>query len=428
MSTIVVVGTQWGDEGKGRTIDFLAEKADMVIRFQGGNNAGHTVIAKGEKFVFHLVPSGILYPKVICVIGNGVVIDPKALIEEMEALERRGVSVKNLRISSNAHLVMPYHRILEAAEEAFRGEKKIGTTGKGIGPVYTDKVARKGIRVGDLLGDGIFEEKLKSILAEKNKILSAVYGQKELSFDEIVTEYKSYIPKIKDYVTDTSLLVNEAIDNGKRVLFEGAQGTMLDPDHGSYPYVTSSYLIAASACLGAGIGPTKIDKVIGLVKAYTTRVGTGPFPTELKNEIGDRIRNIGGEFGATTGRPRRCGWFDAVLVKYSAQINGIREVALTRLDILDTFDKIKLCVGYKYKGEVIDRPPFGDWALEECEPVYEEIDGWKENISDARKYEELPKRARNYIERISHLTNTEPVIISIGPARRQTILMKELWS
>ena len=430
MATIIVVGTQWGDEGKGKIIDILSERADIVARFQGGNNAGHTVITKEGEFTFHLIPSGILHPGVKCVIGSGVVIDPGALIEEIDELEAKGINFSGrFFISDRAHITMPYHKILDKVIDAKRGKGKIGTTGRGIGTTYMDKTARVGIRVCDFLDSEVLREKLKIGLEEKNDLFRRLDSNHHLDCDSVMEKSVEYARKMKPYVVNTSRMTNEAIDNGENVLLEGAQGTLLDVDFGTYPYVTSSHPISGGACTGLGIGPTRIDMVIGVVKAYTTRVGGGPFPTELANELGDRLRNAGpiGEYGRTTGRPRRCGWFDAVVVRQSAIINGLNCIAVTRLDILDKFSNIKVCTGYRYKGKILDEFPPLLKVVESCEPVYEELSGWGEDTSRVKDFKDLPSNARRYLKRISDLVKTEICMVSTGPDREQTIILEDVW-
>lgn len=430
MATIIVVGTQWGDEGKGKVIDILSERAEIIARFQGGDNAGHTVVTKDGEFTFHLIPSGILHPGKKCVIGSGVVIDPEALIEEMEELETKGIDFHDrLFISDRAHITMPYHKILDRVIDERRGKGKIGTTGRGIGTTYMDKTARVGIRVCDFLEPEVLREKLEIGLQEKNDLFKRLDSPQHLDCDSIMEKCIRYGEKMKQHVVDTSRMINEAVDNGQNVLFEGAQGTHLDIDFGTYPYVTSSHPISGGACTGIGIGPTKIDRVIGVVKAYTTRVGGGPFPTELADELGDRLRNAGpiGEYGRTTGRPRRCGWFDAVVVRQSAIINGLDYIAVTRLDILDTFSKIKICTGYRYKGEVLNQFPPLLKVVESCEPVYEELDGWEEDTPGVKNFEDLPSKARDYLKRLSDLLETEICMVSTGPRREQTIILEDVW-
>ena len=427
MSTTVVVGTQWGDEGKGKITDMLCQEADVVGRYQGGNNAGHTVVVEDEEYKLHLIPSGILYEDTKCVIGNGVVIDPKVLIEELDNLAERGIEANNLYLSSKAHIIMPYHRLLDKAEESRKGEGKIGTTGKGIGPVYRDKIGRFGIRLEDLLNEEVFTAKVKEMVELKNLILEKVYGMQPLDADEIIEEYLGYAEELESYVVDSSLLLNQEIDNGTDVLFEGAQGTLLDIDHGTYPFVTSSNPTSGGVCPGSGVGPTKIDNVLGVVKAYTTRVGEGPFPAELEGETGEHLRDKGHEFGTTTGRPRRCGWFDAVIVKYAARVNGLTGLALTKLDVLDELEEIKICTGYRYQGEVITEFPTNGEILTQCEPVYETLPGWQEDTTEITNYENLPANAKQYVERICELTGVELDILSVGPKRKQTMMINELF-
>ena len=419
---IVIVGAQWGDEGKGKIIDILSENADFIVRYQGGNNAGHTVIVDGKQFVFHLIPSAILRPEKICVIGNGVVIDPKALLEEIENLKKRNIKIDsdNLKISLNAHIILPYHKILDKLRESKR-TFRIGTTGRGIGPCYADKVARCGIRVVDLINPKVFRQRLKDNLREKNEIFKKVYGQAGFPFDATYLEYTRYAKKIGKFITDTSLLLNKASLEGKSVLFEGAQGTFLDIDFGTYPFVTSSNATAGGACSGTGFPSSKIDKVIGVVKAYTTRVGEGPFPVEFSQKLMQVIRKKGKEFGATTGRPRRCGWFDAVMGRYAVLVNGLSELAIMKLDILDSLKTIKICTAYKYKGRLYKDFPSDLEILQKCQPVYEEHKGWQESTEKVKDYRRLPGAARRYIERLEVLLNTEVKYISVGSRRTQTI-------
>ncbi|MBM7557604.1 adenylosuccinate synthase [Halanaerobacter jeridensis] len=427
MSTTVVVGTQWGDEGKGKITDMLCQEADVVGRYQGGNNAGHTVVVEDEEYKLHLIPSGILYEDTKCVIGNGVVIDPKVLIEELDNLAERGIEANNLYLSSKAHIIMPYHRMLDNAEETRKGNDKIGTTGKGIGPVYRDKIGRFGIRLEDLLDEEVFKAKVKEMVELKNLILEKVYGMDPLDADEIIEEYLDYAEQLESYVVDSSLLLNQEIDDGHDVLFEGAQGTLLDIDHGTYPFVTSSNPTSGGVCSGSGVGPTKIDNVLGVVKAYTTRVGEGPFPAELEDETGEHLRDKGHEFGTTTGRPRRCGWFDAVIVKYAARVNGLTGLALTKLDVLDELEEIKICTGYRYEGEVLTEFPTNEEILTDCEPVYETLPGWEEDTTEITNYENLPANAKQYIERICELTGVKLDILSVGPKRKQTMMINDLF-
>jgi adenylosuccinate synthase len=420
MRVTVIVGSQWGDEGKGKIVDILSERYEIVVRYQGGANAGHTVIIGDNKFVLHLIPSGILREKVICVIGNGVVIDPKALLDEIQQLESVGINIKGrLFISQNAHLIMPYHKLLDSINES--GASKIGTTGRGIGPCYIDKYARKGIRIIDLLDKKVLEEKIKFNIEEKNNLFKKVYSQQELNVDEIIKEYIAFDKTIDQYITDVPYYLHNALDEGKSILLEGAQGALLDVDHGTYPYVTSSSPTSGGACTGSGIPPTKITDVIGIVKAYTTRVGLGPFPTELLDEDGERLRTIGAEFGATTGRPRRCGWYDAFLVNYSRLINGIGKAAITKLDVLDSFDNIKVCVAYEINGKRLKSFPTDVNRISQAVPVYETLPGWKSKISQAKSYNELPSEAKSYLEFIAKQSGYKIGIISVGPKRSQTI-------
>ena len=429
MSAVVLIGTQWGDEGKGKVTDFLAEKANIIVRYQGGNNAGHTVVVGEEEFKLHLIPSGILYPDKICIIGNGVVVDPAVLLKELAYLAERGIDTSNLRISSRAHVIMPYHRKIDELEEERKGLNKIGTTKRGIGPAYMDKAARVGIRIGDLLDPEEFEEMLERNLIEKNELLEKIFNAEVFSKEEIFKEYQGYAAQIAKYVADTSVIINEAINRGEKVLFEGAQGTLLDLDHGTYPFVTSSHPIAGAACVGAGIGPTKITKVVGVIKAYTTRVGEGPFPTELTDEIGEGISRAGNEFGTTTGRPRRCGWFDVVIAKYAVRVSGIDAFAVTKLDVLSGLEKLKICTGYSYNNgeKVIKEFPESLKALAKCEPIYEELDGWQEDISGATSFADLPENAQKYLTRISELSGAKVGILGVGTKRDQTIVLDEIF-
>jgi len=427
MANIVIVGAQWGDEGKGKIVDLLTQYADIVVRFQGGNNAGHTIVLKGEKFVFHLIPSGILYENKQCVIGSGVVVDPAVLIEEVNELKKRGhlKDDSQLMVSEEAHLILPYHRRIDIARDRVF---KIGTTGRGIGPAYEDKVARYGIRVVDLMDEEVFRKKLKSNLLQKNAYLSEVLKEEGFELSEIFDEFLRFKKQLEKYVRNTSLILYDEIQKGKHILFEGAQGALLDVDHGTYPYVTASNTVAGNACAGSGIGPTMIDSVIGVAKAYTTRVGEGPFPTELKDEVGERIREKGGEYGATTGRPRRCGWFDAVVVNHAIRINGIREVAITKLDVLNDFDEVKICVGYRVSGKVIHHVPSHLDLLEGSEPIYEELDGWRREVKGAKKISELPVQAQRYLKRIEELTHVKIAMVSVGSERNETIEIKNPFS
>ncbi|WP_123054883.1 adenylosuccinate synthase [Clostridium sp. JN-1] len=428
MSAFIVLGAQWGDEGKGKMTDYLAKSAEVVVRFQGGNNAGHTVEVGDKQYKLHLIPSGILYEDKLNIIGNGVVLDPKSLFEEISYLEGLGVKVtpENLMISDRAQVVMPYHRVLDGVKEKSRGKNDIGTTGKGIGPCYTDKAERSGIRVCDLMHTEVFEEKLKHNIEMKNDIITKVFGGNALNFVDIYNEYLEYSKKLKPFVKDISVEVYKNIKSGKKVLFEGAQGTLLDIDYGTYPYVTSSNTIAGGVCTGAGVGPTMISNIVGIAKAYTTRVGKGPFPTELFDETGDWIREKGHEYGVTTGRARRCGWLDLVILKTSARISGLTSFAVTKIDTLAGLEKVKVCVGYKMDGKVIDYVPASLEDLAKCEPIYEELDGWDESIENARTYEDLPENAKAYLKKIEELTETKVSIVSVGPKRDQTIKVSEI--
>lgn len=421
---IVVVGAQWGDEGKGKLIDILSADMDITVRYQGGNNAGHTVVVGNKEYVFHLLPSAILHKGKTCVIGNGVVIDPQALLTEIRDLEKRGFKVtsKNLKISGRAHVVMPYHRILDSLRESKR-KNKIGTTGRGIGPCYADKVTRCGIRMVDLLNPNLLKAKLEDNLSEKNEIFQKVYGRTDFSFGDIYKEYLNYGKELNPYVCDTALYLNEAIDKKKCILFEGAQGTFLDIDFGTYPFVTSSNSIVGGVCAGTGVAPTKIDKVVACVKAYTTRVGEGPFPTEFSTGLKEEIRAKGNEYGATTGRPRRCGWFDSVLVRYSVIINGIGELAIMKLDVLDDLDVLKICVGYKYKGKTFKEFPMDFEVISKCQPVYEELPGWKSRTCGVRSFKKLPKNAQRYIRRLEELSKVKVKYVSIGTKRDEIITL-----
>ncbi len=425
MSVTVLVGSQWGDEGKGKIVDILSEKYDIVTRYQGGANAGHTVAIGDKQYILHLIPSGILRDKVICVIGNGVVIDPTALLDEIALLKKNNIKVDGrLFISHNAHLIMPYHKLLDSISE--QGNNKIGTTGRGIGPCYIDKFARKGIKIVDLLNKKVLEEKIRENLKEKNKLLEKIYDSKGLDVEEIIEQYLAFDKAIDKYIKDVPAFLNEAISKGKSILLEGAQGALLDVDHGTYPFVTSSSPTAGGACTGTGIPPTKINNVIGIVKAYTTRVGNGPFPTELLNDEGENLRKIGAEYGATTGRPRRCGWFDAPLVKYSAMVNGIDSVAITKLDVLSGFDEIKICTGYKLNGKLLKSYPTDVDRLSAVIPVYESLPGWKSDISGCLSYDDLPEKTKNYLNFITEKSGINISIISVGPKRQQTFYVSSV--
>lgn len=420
MSTVVVVGTQWGDEGKGKITDYLAESADVVARYQGGNNAGHTILIDGKKYKLSLIPSGVFYEDKVCVIGNGMVVNPAALIEEINYIHDHGFSTNNLVISDRAHVIMPYHMVLDALEEDRKGPNKIGTTRKGIGPAYMDKAARNGIRIADLLDPEEFELKLRHLMKEKNHIMEQVYGSEPLDVEEVLKQYLAYAEIVRPYVRDTSVILNDAIDAQKKVLFEGAQGVMLDIDQGTYPFVTSSNPSAGGVCIGSGVGPSKIDQVIGVAKAYTTRVGDGPFPTELNDALGDAIREAGHEYGTVTGRPRRVGWFDSVVVRHARRVSGLTGLSLNSLDVLTGLETVKICTGYKYRGEVISHYPASLKMLAECEAIYEELPGWSEDITGAKTLADLPETTRNYVQRVSELTGIPIAIFSVGRNRDQT--------
>ena len=432
MANVVVVGAQWGDEGKGKVVDLYAEDADVIVRFQGGNNAGHTLVVNGQQTILHLIPSGILHDHKFCIIGNGVVVDPKVLIEEIDSLNGRNLfpAHTKLYVSENAHIIMPYHRRLDAAREAHKAGRKIGTTGRGIGPAYEDKAARVGIRLSDLLDEGTFREKLRANCTEKNFMLTRYFGEEAVDEAAIFDEYRAYADRLRPYAADASLILHKEIKKGKKILFEGAQGNHLDIDHGTYPYVTSSNTVASNAGAGSGVGPGALQSVIGICKAYTTRVGEGPFVTELTCDIGQRIQQVGQEFGATTGRKRRCGWLDMVLVRHSVRISGITGLALTKLDVLTGIDPLKICVGYRTpEGEVFSEAmPAHLSVLSRCEPIYEALPGWTENIGDARVIGELPKNTRKYIERLEALAETKLVMISVGAGRNETIVTRNPFS
>jgi adenylosuccinate synthase len=428
MPNVVIVGAQWGDEGKGKIVDFLSDKADVIARYQGGNNAGHTVVINNEKFILHLIPSGILRKGKTCIIGNGVVVDPASLIEEIEKLKGRGVKVdKNLLLSKNAHLIMPYHRAIDRESERCRGKKNIGTTGRGIGPVYADKMARRGIKAADLLYPLTFKEKLLMNLPDINFLLEKRYRVPGFKIEDIYREYMGYAKKLAAYIADTDIIVNNMISQKRNVLFEGAQGTLLDVDHGTYPYVTSSNAVAGGACTGLGIGPTKISKVLGIVKAYTTRVGSGPFPTEIRDALGEEIREKGGEYGATTGRPRRCGWLDMVVLRHSARINGLTGIAITKLDVLDGTKTLKICNSYKHKGKIYKEFPKEIGIIEGCTPIYEEVKGWSTSTVGITNFNKLPNAAKAYIKKIQSLLGVEVQLISTGQKRDEIIQLKNLF-
>ena len=429
MTSVVIVGAQWGDEGKGKLTDFLASQADMVLRCQGGSNAGHTVVAEGKTHKLHLVPSGILYPGVQCIIGNGVVLDLKVILEEIATLQAQGIDTNHLAISEKAHLIMPYHYTMDEYQEALKGENKIGTTKRGIGPAYMDKIARQGIRLLDLMNWDDFLTRLEYNLKEKNSIFQ-MHGLPTIEGAEkakLIEDFRGYREQIAPYVKDTLYLANEAARSGKKLLFEGAQGSHLDIDHGTYPFVTSSNTVAAGVCTGSGVGPTYINRVLGIAKAYCTRVGSGPFPTELFDETGELIRQTGFEFGVTTGRPRRCGWFDAVVVRYSALINGLTDLCITKLDIFDKLPEIKICVGYEYQGQRIDRFPSTLQTIAECKPIYETMPGWLCDTTGCRRFEDLPQNAQNYILRLEELCLTPISVVAVGPDRQQTIIRNPLF-
>jgi len=426
MPVLIVVGAQWGDEGKGKVIDLLTERADIIARYQGGHNAGHTVVVGKDSFVLHLVPSGILHPGKKCIIGNGVVVDPAALLEEMKGLNNRGISFDdNLLISKNAHVIMPYHKELDVASEQQKGSKKIGTTGRGIGPAYGDKITRKGIRMSDLLDPKSFHEKLVCNADEANFLLERYYNGTPINVDRVYEDYLTYGMQLKKYLSDTTLFLNDSIDKKKKILAEGAQGTNLDVDHGTYPYVTSSNPTAGGACTGLGIAPHAITEVIGIVKAYTTRVGSGPFPTEQVNNIGELLRGRGNEYGATTGRPRRCGWADVLVIRHAVRVNGMTNLAITKLDVLDTLEEIKICVGYKYNGKVYNEMPCELIVLEKGEPEYITLQGWKQSTVGITNYDALPKKARIYVEKLCRLCGVKPAIVSTGPRRGETIFLEQ---
>jgi len=426
MKNVVVVGAQWGDEGKGKVVDIYTEFADDVVRYQGGNNAGHTLVVGEEKLILHLIPSGILHPGKRCIIGNGVVLDPEVFIREINNLKVTGRLQDDgcLFLSESLHIIMPYHKRIDIAREARSGAKKIGTTGRGIGPAYEDKAGRRGIRLMDLIDADVFARRLRECLEEKNFILEKMLGDEPFSFAEIFDQYSGYAELLKKYVADTSLLLYRDMREGKRILFEGAQGTLLDIDHGTYPYVTSSSTCVGGACTGAGVSPRDIHEVIGISKAYVTRVGSGPFPTELEDEEGEKLRRVGHEFGSTTGRPRRCGWFDAVVARYAVRVNGLTGVALTKLDVLDDFDTIRMCTGYEYGGKILDELPAKLEVFDHCRPVYEEMPGWKSDISGARSFSDLPDMAQKYVRRLEKLIGCPIVLVSVGARRDQTIILK----
>jgi adenylosuccinate synthase len=426
MPAIVLLGAQWGDEGKGKATDLLGDRVDYVVRYQGGNNAGHTVVIGDQKYALHLLPSGILSPNVIPVIGNGVVIDPAVLLTEIKGLNERGINTSKLKISTNAHLITPYHRTIDKVSERFLGKSKIGTTGRGIGPAYADKINRIGIRVQDLFDPSILRQKIEAALHDKNQILIKVFNRKGITVDEVLDEYLGYAQILKPYVVDTALLLDQALKSGKNVLLEGSQGTLLDVDHGTYPFVTSSNPTAGGASTGSGIGPTKITRVIGILKAYTTRVGSGPFPTELFDADGDALRKIGGEVGVTTGRNRRCGWFDAPIARYAVRVNGLTDFFLTKLDVLTGWEKIPVCVAYEVDGVRVEELPASQTDFHHAKPIYEYLPGWKENISKAKSVDDLPNNAKEYVKFLEKVSGAPISAIGVGPGRDETIVVRDL--
>jgi adenylosuccinate synthase len=426
MPAIVLVGAQWGDEGKGKATDLLGDRVDFVVRYQGGNNAGHTVVIGEESYALHLLPSGVLSPRVTPVIGNGVVIDPEVLLAEIDGLAERGVSCDRLLISADAHLIMPHHRALDRVTERYLGSARIGTTGRGIGPAYADKVARTGIRVQDLFDPGILRQKLDLVLREKNQVLTKVYNRRGIDADAVAAEYVGYGQKLRCYVADTSAVLNRALDEDKSVLLEGAQATLLDVDHGTYPFVTSSSPAAGGACAGSGIGPTRITTVVAVVKAYTTRVGAGPFPTELHDDQGEWLRKAGGEYGVTTGRPRRCGWFDAVIARYAARVNGVTDFFVTKLDVLSGLERVPVCVAYDVDGTRRTEMPMTQTEFHHAVPVYEFFDGWVEDLSEAREFGELPRNAREYVRALEGMIGAPVAAVGTGPRRDQTLRLRQL--
>jgi adenylosuccinate synthase len=429
MPALVLVGAQWGDEGKGKATDLLGARVDYVVRYQGGNNAGHTVVLGGETYALHLIPSGVLTPGCVPVIGNGVVVDAAVLIEEMDGLARRGVSCERLLLSADAHLVMPHHRALDKVTERFLGSAKIGTTGRGIGPAYADKVGRVGVRVQDLFDESILRAKLELALREKNQVLTKVYNRRGIEADQVAEEYLGYAERLRGHVADSGLVLGQALDAGKVVLLEGSQATMLDVDHGTYPFVTSSSPTAGGACAGSGLGPTRISRVVGIAKAYTTRVGAGPFPTELTDPDGDELREAGGEFGTTTGRPRRTGFFDAVVARYAVRVNGLTDLFLTKLDVLTGRDRLPVCVAYRLAdGRVTEQMPMTQTDFHHAEPVYEELAGWREPLSRCRSFEDLPVNAQRYVQAIERMCGASVAAVGVGPGREQTVVMRDLLS
>jgi adenylosuccinate synthase len=426
MPALVIVGAQWGDEGKGKATDQLGQSMDYCVRYQGGNNAGHTIVVGGERYALHLIPSGVLAPECVPVLGNGVVIDAAVLLDEMKALADRGVDTSRLLISANAHLIGSYHATIDKVSERFLGRNKIGTTGRGIGPAYSDKISRIGVRVGDLFDEKILREKLESALEQKNHLLVKVYNRRAIDVDDLLVEFKGFAEALRPYVADTSLVLNAALDAGQTVVLEGAQATMLDVDHGTYPFVTSSNATAGGACVGAGVGPTRIDRVVGVVKAYTTRVGSGPFPTELRDADGERLRTIGGEYGTTTGRERRCGWYDAVIARFAARVNGLTDLFLTKLDILGGWDRIPVCVAYDIDGVRNDELPMTQTEFHHARPVYEFFEGWGQDISACRSFPELPRNAQAYVRALEEMSGAPFCGIGVGPERDQLISLRPL--
>ncbi|HVW79576.1 MAG TPA: adenylosuccinate synthase [Mycobacteriales bacterium] len=426
MPAIALLGAQWGDEGKGKATDLLGDRADFVVKFNGGNNAGHTIVVDGETYALHLLPSGVITPGVTPVIGNGVVVDIGVLFSEIDAIEPRGIDCSRLVVSANAHVITPYHVLMDKVTERFLGNSKIGTTGRGIGPAYADKMSRLGVRVQDLLDEKILRQKVEGALDGKNQVLVKIFNRKALAVDAIVDELLGYVERLRPMIADTSLLLNNALDDGKLVLLEAGQATMLDVDHGTYPFVTSSSATAGGACTGSGIPPTRIDRVVAVVKAYSTRVGSGPMPTELLDEQGERLRTVGGEYGVTTGRPRRCGWYDAVVARYAARVNGVTDFVLTKLDVLTGLEQVPVCTGYRVDGTVLDEMPMTQTEFHHAEPVYELFPGWDEDITGARSLEDLPKAARSYVEALEEMSGAPMSVVGVGPGREQTIVVRPL--
>ncbi|WP_214410104.1 adenylosuccinate synthase [Sphaerisporangium fuscum] len=426
MPAVVLVGAQWGDEGKGKATDLLGGEVDYVVRYQGGNNAGHTVVIGDQKYALHLLPTGVLSPDVVPVIGNGVVIDPGVLLSEIDGLKERGITCERLLISANAHLIMPHHKALDKVTERYLGKSRIGTTGRGIGPAYGDKIARMGVRVQDLLDPGILGKKIEVALNEKNQVLTKVYNRRGIDAAKVLEEYLGYAERLKPHIADTSLILNKALDDGKVVLLEGGQGNLLDIDHGTYPFVTSSSPTSGGACIGSGIPPTRLTRVIGILKAYTTRVGSGPFPTELTDEMGDWLRTTGGEYGVTTGRNRRCGWFDAIIARYATRVNGVTDFFLTKLDVLSGLERIPVCVAYEVDGVRHDEIPMTQTDFHHAKPIYEEFPGWQEDITEAKSFDDLPKNAQDYVRALEELSGAPISAIGVGPGRTQTLSIRPL--